>query len=75
MYKTENEAREAAAGIAKNYDGKKFVVTERKLTKNARKVWYGFHCFFNEKFNGEWHQEKDWTLPRKVNTIKRFAPS
>jgi mannose/cellobiose epimerase-like protein (N-acyl-D-glucosamine 2-epimerase family) len=69
MYKTANEAREAAAGIAKNYDGEKFVVTGRKLTKNARKVWYGFRTFLNEEFNGEWHQEKDRSFCRMLEIV------
>jgi mannose/cellobiose epimerase-like protein (N-acyl-D-glucosamine 2-epimerase family) len=66
MYKTVNEAKEAAARIAKNYNGEQFVITERKLTKNARKTWYGFRCFFREEFKGEWYQEQDRSFCRMI---------
>jgi mannose/cellobiose epimerase-like protein (N-acyl-D-glucosamine 2-epimerase family) len=69
MYKTVNEAKEAAARIAKNYNGEQFVITERKLTKNAKKTWYGFRCFFRETFRGEWYQEQDRSFCRMIEII------
>jgi hypothetical protein len=66
MYKTIGEAKEAAARIAKNYNGEQFVITERKLTKNARKTWYGFRCFFHEEFRCELYQEQDRSFCRMI---------
>jgi hypothetical protein len=69
MYKTANEAKEAAARIVKNYNGQQFVITERKLTKNAKKTWYGFRCFFHEEFKGEWYQEQDRSFCRMIEIV------
>jgi hypothetical protein len=66
MYKTVNEAKEAAGRVAKNYNGEQFVITERKLTKNAKKTWYGFRCFFREEFKSEWYQEQDRSFCRMI---------
>jgi mannose/cellobiose epimerase-like protein (N-acyl-D-glucosamine 2-epimerase family) len=69
MYKTICEAKEAAVKIARNYKGEQFVITERKLGKNAKKTWYCFRCFFRETFRGAWYQEQDHSFCRMIEIV------
>lgn len=66
MYNNFEEAKEAALKVInRSLNGEKngCVVCERKLTKNARKTWWGFR-FHDEDTNGEFVRLEDGTYSR-----------
>ena len=66
MYKTIEDARNAVNRIKGKYNEVTFVITENKLTKNARKTWYAFRALVNEVFSADWQQYQDHSFYRMI---------
>jgi hypothetical protein len=69
--KTVNEVRAEINRVIESYGYKNivFVITESKLSKNARKTWFGFRAMVNEEFNTDWQQYEDRSFFRMIETI------
>ena len=70
MYKTMEYARERAKEVLARYPGQKIVLMERKLTKRAVYIFYGFRFLINEEFNSEWKEDDDHSYSRMIEVIQ-----